>query len=408
LIRYGLTKQNCFDILKKKGLKRPIMYDLGFNNANCLAGETKIITNKGAVSISSIVNQPTSIRTSKGFEVVTVKDYGLMRCYEIDIFRNGMIQTIIASYNHRWFVRPRCYRDELVEVPTFALQVGFAIPTAYKGAVNYPDDEGIRHGIVFGNGNYQNRQKKYSTITLCGKKIELKKYFPNFKDKKNKITGLPAKYKKIPSLSETPEYLAGFIAGLIATDGCFSIGISLSQKNNIPEIKQICEAIGLTVQPTMRIEGSTNYIKYHTLDILTIVSASFPPSLDIRNQRKNFRPNHRADDCKIIDIRKIKNKKVYCPTTSTSDIVLEYGIITGQCIACPKGSKGYFQHLKTVFPSEFERMAKLERKLGYSVLTQVIEGKTTKLFLDELPQKKKGEKLDHGNMSCGFLCGTDT
>lgn len=31
----GLTKQGCFDILAKAGIRRSAMYDLGFNNANC-------------------------------------------------------------------------------------------------------------------------------------------------------------------------------------------------------------------------------------------------------------------------------------------------------------------------------------------------------------------------------------
>lgn len=31
----GLTKQDCFDILAKAGIRRSAMYDLGFKNANC-------------------------------------------------------------------------------------------------------------------------------------------------------------------------------------------------------------------------------------------------------------------------------------------------------------------------------------------------------------------------------------
>ena len=36
LIDAGITKEDCFDILKEAGIRRPKMYDLGFSNANCI------------------------------------------------------------------------------------------------------------------------------------------------------------------------------------------------------------------------------------------------------------------------------------------------------------------------------------------------------------------------------------
>lgn len=36
LIENGITKEMCFDILKLANIKRSEMYDLGFNNANCI------------------------------------------------------------------------------------------------------------------------------------------------------------------------------------------------------------------------------------------------------------------------------------------------------------------------------------------------------------------------------------
>lgn len=37
LIDYGLTKQDCHEICLRLGLKRPVMYDLGYSNNNCIA-----------------------------------------------------------------------------------------------------------------------------------------------------------------------------------------------------------------------------------------------------------------------------------------------------------------------------------------------------------------------------------
>jgi len=36
LIEKGLTKQDCHGIAKELGLKRPIMYDMGYSNNNCI------------------------------------------------------------------------------------------------------------------------------------------------------------------------------------------------------------------------------------------------------------------------------------------------------------------------------------------------------------------------------------
>ena len=36
LIERGLTKEDCHGILRKLGIKRPKMYDLGYRNNNCI------------------------------------------------------------------------------------------------------------------------------------------------------------------------------------------------------------------------------------------------------------------------------------------------------------------------------------------------------------------------------------
>ena len=404
LIEQGLTKQDCLAILNNAGIDLPVMYKLGYQNNNCLAGETKIITEAGPVELKSIVNIPTSIRTSEGFEVATVKDYGLQQCYEVDISRDGMVETIVASYNHRWFVRPRRYRDELVVVPTLALQEGFKIPTAYKGACTNPSDEGIRHGIVYGDGAMMGSK---SGVKLIGEKMQLASYFPNYNGEKGCISGQPAHYKVLPSISESIEYKAGFAAGLLTTDGCFKDGVTLSQAKDMVEIKAIFESIGLSVQPIKTIEGSTNFSAHRELHTLRIISASLPIELDLRNQRKNFRENHRADDATITRVEKIGNKRVYCPTTTTTDIALEYGIVTGQCIGCVKGEAGYWNKIRVDFPETFARMTEMEEKLGRTVCkrewTENGERKIERIPLKELPPDL-GDYGSELNTDCGIFC----
>lgn len=375
LIEKQLNKANCMEILIREGIELPAMYGLGYSNNNCLSGDTQIITSRGAVSIKSIAGKSTLIRTSEGFELAVVKDYGLKQCYEVDIERDGMIEKITASYNHRWYFRPKRYRDELLVVPTMALQVGYKIPTAHKGSISKISDEGVKHGIVFGDGTLYNKKHKniFSMVKLIGKKVALSKYFETDGDT---IYTLPKHYKDLPSLDCSQSYLCGFIAGLMATDGCFIDGVTFSQVKNINGILAIMEAIGLSTQKIKTIKGDTNYKKDRTLNIIRIISASFPPELDILNQRKNFRSHHRADDGVVVAVRKTGNRRVYCPTTSTGDLTLKYGIITGNCIGCVKGGKGYWNNIRIDFPPAFDRMAKIERKVGRTCIKDT--------YLDEL------------------------
>ncbi len=398
LIEQGLSKPNSLQILSDQKIELPEMYQLGYPNNNCLAGDTKIITDRGAVSIKSIVDKPTMIRTSEGFELSTVKDYGLQQCYEVDISRDGLLETVVASYNHRWYIRPRRYRDELVVVPTLALQTGFKIPTAYKGTQTEMDEEGVRHGIIFGDGTKMNGN---TGVRLIGNKTSLARFFPDYTGLKGYISKQPLHFKAVPDMGSPQKYKAGFIAGLMATDGSFKGGITLSQVKHVPEIISIMESIGITIQSVKKIENDTNFKKERTIYIITLISASFPPALDIRGQRKNFRSKHRPDDGTIVAIRKAKNKRVYCPTTSTSDIALKYGIITGQCIGCVKGGMGYWNKIRVDFPDIFNRMLIMERKVGRSCLK---EDNGSRLFLDEL-DPSRGRDVAPIIPDCGFFCG---
>ena len=66
------------------------------------------------------------------------------------------------------------------------------------------------------------------------------------------------------------------------------------------------------------------------------------------------------------------------------------------CIGCVKGGAGYWNKIRKDFPESFDRMAKMERKIGARVLK--------KYFLDELPVgsgRYKPEKIE-----CGTGCSS--
>ena len=82
----------------------------------------------------------------------------------------------------------------------------------------------------------------------------------------------------------------------------------------------------------------------------------------------------------------------------------ELGYKNNNCIGCVKGGAGYWNKIRQDFPEVFDRMAKLERKLGATILRDRTNGQTeTRLYLDELkPNAGRYESLD---IDCGLFCG---
>lgn len=81
------------------------------------------------------------------------------------------------------------------------------------------------------------------------------------------------------------------------------------------------------------------------------------------------------------------------------------GYRNNNCIGCVKGRSGYWNKIRVDFPDVFDRMAKLERELGASIIRHHYRqtGKTLRVFLDQLhPDEGTYEPLE--NISCGLLC----
>tara|TARA_R100001594_G_scaffold43128_1_gene75295 strand:- start:4603 stop:5385 length:783 start_codon:yes stop_codon:yes gene_type:complete len=75
------------------------------------------------------------------------------------------------------------------------------------------------------------------------------------------------------------------------------------------------------------------------------------------------------------------------------------------CIGCVKGGIGYWNKIKKDFPFDFNRMAKLEREVGHSILKHRSgEYKGQPLFLDKL-RPNMGRYDEEPPISCSLSCG---
>ena len=80
------------------------------------------------------------------------------------------------------------------------------------------------------------------------------------------------------------------------------------------------------------------------------------------------------------------------------------GYRNNNCIGCPKGRIGYWNTIRSDFPDTFNRMAKLERDIGHSVLSD----SDGPVWLDLL-DPKRGSILTEPDIECSLLCvGTET
>lgn len=75
------------------------------------------------------------------------------------------------------------------------------------------------------------------------------------------------------------------------------------------------------------------------------------------------------------------------------------GFRNNNCIGCVKGGMGYWNHIRIHFPDTFERMARLEREIGHSLLSDT-DGP---VWLDQLAPDR-GELLTEPSIDCSLLC----
>lgn len=79
------------------------------------------------------------------------------------------------------------------------------------------------------------------------------------------------------------------------------------------------------------------------------------------------------------------------------------GYLNNNCIGCVKGGMWYWNKIRVDFPDVFERMALLERKLGFALLSDRRGGERKPLFLDELAPNR-GRKQDEPKIECSVFC----
>jgi len=123
-------------------------------------------------------------------------------------------------------------------------------------------------------------------------------------------------------------------------------------------------------------------------------------------RKKRFEENHKEIyvECPLIDASLDKQECFVILTRLGVELPMMYrlGYRNANCVCCPKGMAGYWNKIRIDFPENFNRMAKLERKLNAAINKSYKGGERQRIFLDELdPLAGRYQDID---VSCGFDC----
>ena len=210
----------------------------------CLAGETLVATPEGDVPIADLAGTTAMLLTRSGGHAsrprwveAPVRSYGVQPLHCITLGRHGIERKVFATPDHRWIVEySRPGRDGggygQTERTTAELAVGARLAGCRPfplAARTRPSPLGVAHGLVTGDGTVD--AKGNGRLALYGtKNWPLVRFFPDGQPQRQYhdphhaeshilLTGLPAAWKRPPSLDEGSSYLYGWLAGLLAADG---------------------------------------------------------------------------------------------------------------------------------------------------------------------------------------------
>lgn len=314
---------------------------------NCFDGDTRFITDAGVFSLKDKVDQKVNIKNWKGeWESADVKAFGKQPLYKMTL-SNG--DTFLTTANHLW-IQPDGSRVDSLHVKRVMLTEG---DTSIELS-----EEGIRHGIIFGDG-HKNPSSGYTEIVIVNPKKDshLASYFEDkeveitvgFGAKRKyrtirkikagtKIALQPKHYKDLPS-TYTPEYARGFIAGLIATDGHASLGgsvlISCEGLEKAKAIRDIA-IVGGCVVTSVRISSKVSPFTGEARELCNVYIKPFSAPIILPSHKDNMANRNFYKREMYLDVVDVQPTDivtdVYCVVApKTNTFTLHNGVVTSNC-----------------------------------------------------------------------------
>lgn len=360
-----LSESLCKDILEAIKQKKFIpggryLYASGrpFHQVqNCYEGSTEIVTRFGTKTLRELSGSKTTVMTSGGqWTQAEIRSFGEQELLEVTLIRSGIEKTLYATKEHSWRIqknRSKTGRPATkINVNTEDLKPGNNLWMVFGyGIKRTPiSPDGIKHGIVWGDGNVPNDNWGFNTanVRLCGKKdAELLKFFKDYPKRHigddTEISGLPRTYKTPVSLENDRSYLLGWLAGYFAADGCVSkegtITIASTDESSLKLVKDVCYLLGIGTYSIRYSDRISNLTKSHSrLFSIALMREHLVPEFFLtKNHRERFKNNPAKKFYKTWKVKSVKKtnrtEEVFCALVpDTHEFVLADNILTGNCL----------------------------------------------------------------------------
>lgn len=326
----------------------------GSNYDNCFRGDTEIMTPLGVETLFDAYSFGSrDLLTSKGWQSAKVDHFGQQMTYKLVLRKGKARKEVFTTANHRWFVVDSHRKKR--ELTTLELRPNHHyLASVYPRTGKYiPSNEGIRAGLVFGDGscNYAQRGSG-SFIYLHGPAARDLGYLFD----SNPARNLPRLWKtSCPDLEESYEYLGGWFAGYFAADGCISgqtARLDSVSRENLEYVIELCSVLGI---PYSRI---TEYERPDFNGVLAkMYSLHFPQNAipdklillehhkSVNNRIKRTRDFPRW----VVDsITESKEEDVFCAVVpGFGEFALKDNILTGNCISIHAEQNAFLNMLGT-------------------------------------------------------------
>jgi len=237
--------------------------------ANCLSGNTLVHTDKGMFPIADLAGTVVNVLNGNGvYSPALFSQHGEQEVFEVQ-FSNG--EVVEATANHRWVVNaPKGGKS----VVTTEELVGKSVALVGLESLCVEDDsafrEGIKNGLILGDGNLYYCNKHKATYSRLNQFYDSRHLVADnfgwcktgwYKDDPEGVywvDGQPARYKDFPVINEkSVSYLLGFLAGLLASDGCVDTRghtmIHTADYEYACLVQELCATVGIPVPSVKKV-----------------------------------------------------------------------------------------------------------------------------------------------------------
>lgn len=306
---------------------------------HCVTGDTEVWTPEGRRLIADIaaVDGRAEILDGNGRWVDSpVSYFGDQQVYNIEVTRNGLARTLRATDEHRWLVGGR-------EVLTKDLASGMRLDAAPLRPTEVEfEPSGVVAGIMAGDGTVDG--SRGGVVRVTDKKLDdLRPWLgePSAAyDGVHYWRDLPPE-KGVPDMAKPLGFLAGWLAGYIATDGTMQSGganVSISSKraSYLEAVRTIAARLGIATGPILTYT-QVAWGKEHEVARVTLYGENLTESLLLREaHREAFqRPLYSRLRWRVVEVAEGEVEPVFCAEVpTTQSFVIDELILTGNCKVC--------------------------------------------------------------------------